>query len=163
VRRTQPPAWRGAAPDPGRPLREPFLAAAVVLAALFLAHGLQCVAAQSHGPTPSSQTSAASAVFDGSMPAGHDGVRLLTSAALPPVAGLGARVSAHFSRGHLGVVCVAVLAAGAICWLRSPKWMVLVGRRLPVWPPHWASVSLRVVGRWRPPLLNLALLCVSRT
>lgn len=141
------------------------LAAAVVLmAALFLAHGLQCAAASDHGPVAMSHTLIASVAADDSM---HDGIAghksefgMLVTAPAYPVA----TVSSTDAQGRAGVVCVAVFTAMAL-WFLSARRAVLSGRGRAASSclASGTSARLSAAARWRPPPLNLAVLCVLRT
>ncbi len=138
------------------------VAAMLIMAALFLAHGLQCAAASDHGPVAVGHTLVAPMAADDSMhngTAGHESARtLLVTALSDPVATVGGRDMS----GQPGVVCVAVLTAMGL-WFLSARKSLLSGQGALLWPAGGPTLQLRAAARWRPPPLDLAVLCVLRT
>ena len=140
-----------------------FLVAAVlVMVALFLAHGLQCAAASDYGPVAMSHTLVVPVAADGGMHHGAMGHEsqptMLVTVLADPVATVGGSDVA----GWAGVVCVAVLTAMGI-WFLSARRTLLVDRGVLLWPAGGPTSRLRAAARWRPPPLDLAVLCVLRT
>ncbi len=137
-------------------------AAVLLMAALFLAHGLQCAAASDHGPLAMSHTLLAPVAADDLM---HDGtpghefqLALLVSSLSDPVATVGG----PDVLSQAGVVCVAALTAMGL-WFLSARKTLLPGQQTLLWPAGGRIPQLRAAARWRTPPLDLAVLCVLRT
>ncbi len=137
-------------------------AAVLLMAALFLAHGLQCAAASDHGAVAVGHILVAPVAADDSMhhgTTGHDfPLTSLGTAFADPVATVGGRDVL----GNAGVLCVAVLT-GMGLWFLSARKSVLPGKRALLWPAGEPTLQLRAAARWRPPPLDQAVLCVLRT
>lgn len=149
---------------PSRSAGGPLVAAVLLITALFLAHGLQCAAASDHGPVAVSHTLVAPVpvsdlMHDGTT--GHESERsLLLRSLADPLATVGGRDML----GQAGVVCVAVLTAVGL-WFLSTRKAVLSGegQGRSLWPAGGPTARLSAAARWRPPRLDLAVLCVLRT
>ncbi len=137
-------------------------AAVLLMAALFLAHGLQCAAASDHGPVAVGHTLVAPVAADDTMhhgTAGHESDRtLLLTVLSDPVATVGGRDGS----AQAGVVCVAVLTAMGL-WFLSARKSLLSGQGALLWPAGGPTSQVRAAARWRPPPLDQAVLCVLRT
>ena len=153
---------RGGRVRPSRSAGGSLIAAGLLLAALFLAHGLQCAAASDHGPVAMSHTLVAPAPADYLMHHGTTGheseLMLLVTVLADPVATVGSRGAL----GQAGVVCVAVLTAMGL-WFLSARKSKLPRQGAYGRLAQGATSQLRVAARWRPPPHDLALLCVLRT
>ena len=154
---------RGGRVRPSRSAGGSLIAAGLLLAALFLAHGLQCAAASDHGPVAMSHTLVAPAPADYLMHHGTTGheseLMLLVTVLADPVATVGSRGAL----GQAGVVCVAVLTAMGL-WFRYARKSRLLMQAALVWPAGRPTLQPRATaGRWRPPPVDLAVLCVLRT
>lgn len=161
TRRTPENAGWGRSAGQGRSAGESVVVAVLLMGALFLAHGLQCASASEHGPVAMDHTIAVPGVPHDSI-AGNVGDQselvLLVSALNDPVATIGG----SDVLGQAGVVCVAVLTAMGIWYLMARR-VLLVGRGARLWPVHGLALRFRAAARWRPPPLDLAVLCVLRT
>lgn len=140
------------------------VATVLLMAALFLAHGLQCAVASDHGPVAMSHTlvapfAAEDVLHDGATRHGSE-LSMLVSALAHPVATVGGRDGP----GRAGVVCVAVLTAIGL-WFLSVRKAVLSsrGQGASSCPAGDPTARLSAAARWRPPALDLAVLCVLRT
>ena len=153
---------RGGRVRPSRSAGGSLIAAGLLLAALFLAHGLQCAAASDHGPVAMSHTLVAPAPADYLMHHGTTGheseLMLLVTVLADPVATVGSRGAL----GQAGVVCVAVLTAMGL-WFLSARKLKLPRQGAYGRLAQGATSQLRVAARWRPPPHDLAVLCVLRT
>lgn len=145
----------------GWPALTSLAAIGVLMAALFLAHGLQCAATLAHGPSPTSSAILAPAIADDVMHHGTAPDRpeptVLTASAADPVLSLGGR---HMLV-RAGVVCVAVLI-GAGVWLLGRHARLNSGSANS-WPSGRTCRQLLAVARWRLMAPDLAVLCVLRT
>lgn len=137
-------------------------ATVLLLGALFLAHGQQCAAAEGHDAPGMSHAVTADGTVHLSMQPVGAAAGLLTASTVSQAAHLLDSTGTPGSPGHLGVVCVAALLAGAACWLllarRQPS-----RKAPPLAPIRWPGAFRVPIARWpwAPP--NLTLLCVSRT
>lgn len=144
----------------GRAAARSVAATVLLLGALFLTHGLRCVAAEGHDSTGMSHPATASSPANASMhPIGAE-VGLLTPLAVPLIANLVDPTGADGPLSHPGVLCVAVLLVGAACWLQLAKRRPS-RRDLPHAPVRRPGAFRAEISRWHPP--NLTLLCVCRT
>lgn len=137
------------------------VAAVLLMAALFLAHGLQCAAASDHGPVAVNHTLvapvvAADVIHHVTTEQEFELITLVTALADPD-----ATVGGRDVLGQAFVVCVAVLTAIGL-WFRSARKSTLSGQRALLWPAGGMTWRLRAAARWRPPALDLAVLCVLR-
>ena len=153
---------RGGRVRPSRSAGGSLIAAGLLLAALFLAHGLQCAAASDHGPVAMSHTLVAPVAADDVTHEGGTGheseFTMLVGSLADPVA----TVSGRDVPGQAGVVCVAVLTAMGL-WFLSARKSLLSGQGAYGRLAQGATSQLRVAARWRPPPHDLAVLCVVRT
>lgn len=140
------------------------LAAVCILAALFLAHGMQCVDGLGHDPVAASHVMAPHSAGAPHGPILDDavGVGSGNSPAIPPVGYAVDLLGAHGLLGHMGGVCVAVLTVGAMFWLLLARRRSLAKRGATGWPTSITSL-VQPKPRWRSPSTNFDLLCVSRT
>ena len=138
------------------------VAAVLLMAALFLAHGLHCAAASGHGPVAVSHTLVAPVAADDLMDHGATGHESEPTVVVTPLTGPGATVEGSGVPGQAGVVCVTVLTALGI-WVLSARRTLPLGRASLLWPAGGLTLQLRAATRWRPPPLDLAVLCVLRT
>lgn len=136
----------------------------LLLAALFLAHGLQCAVAAEHGPGVPSHHVDALAPGHGSLPHGIAGDAVGVAAGLLPL--LAHRVDPRGdsgSPGHAaGVICVAVLIAAGTFLLWAGRYKSSGGQKLRHLANGYSS-RLGALARWWPPSAGMAVLCVSRT
>lgn len=139
------------------------LAATLLLVGtLFLAHGLQCAAAQEHDPVAMGHAPTVLGTVDVSMHADDAGVGLLFSVAAPPMAHLVDPAGADGLLSHPSVVCVAVLLTGAVFWMLLTRRQPSRGDPAP-WPARHLGVLRAVMCRRLTDPPSLALLCVCRT
>jgi len=150
--------WGG----PSSPSEGSLVAAMLIMAALFLAHGLQCAAAADHGPGAMSHTLVAPVAADDVTHEGGTGheseFTMLVGSLADPVATVGGRDVP----GQAGVVCVAVLTAMGL-WFLSARKSKLPRQGAYGRLAQGATSQLRVAAPWRPPPHDLAVLCVLRT
>ena len=138
----------------------------VLMAALFLAHGLECAAILGHGPAPMTSTLLAPA---GSDPAMSDGVMQHATApdASELTVGAASATDQNFVGGHdmlvrAGAVCVAILL-GAGIWLLGRRRPRSICHSVRSWLSGRTYLRLLAVIRWRLSAPDLAVLCVLRT
>ncbi|MBA3367579.1 MAG: hypothetical protein H0T99_02690 [Geodermatophilaceae bacterium] len=158
---TAPSTQSGERPGPPWSAGGSLVLAVLLMAALFLAHGLQCAAALDHGPVAMSHTLLAPVAADDVMPDGstrdRSDVTMLVSSLADPVA----TVTGRDVLGQAGVVCVAVLTAIGLWFLSRPT-ALLAAPGVLLWPAGGRTPQLRAAARWRPPAPDLAVLCVLR-
>lgn len=150
---------RGRDTPADRPAAGSLIAALLVLSALFLAHGLQCAAADRHSPAAMTHSMATPGGSDTPIHGAEPEQRFLASTMVPATAGA---VGAAGTFDHAGQVCVAVLIAGAVFWLLARRTMETFRHGLRR-SARWLSVQPHAAARWRPPTPGLTVLGVSRT
>lgn len=143
--------------------RASLVAAVLLMAALFLAHGLQCAAAADHGPKAMTHTLAVPVAPSDVIHHGTTGYQseptMLVRSLADPVAAVGG----GDVLGQAVLACFAVLTAVGL-WFRLARKALLSGQGLSWWPAAAGSTSrLSAAARWRPPPLDLTILCVLRT
>lgn len=136
-------------------------AAVLLMAALFLAHGLQCAAASDHGRVALSHSLVMPVAADDLIHEGADGHESeLTVLGLA----LAYPVSDSDALGRASVVCVAAFTAVGL-WFLSARRVAPTSRRqsASLWPGRGPTARKSDTARWRPQPFDLALLCVLRT
>ncbi len=146
------PGWSGAAS---------LAVAGLLLAALFLAHGVQCAAALGPGPAPMTHVVLPPALADHEVHVGVAGDNLDLMTLLTPVGELVHTLGGGSMPGTAGAVCVAILI-GAGIWLLARR-LRLACRIVPSWSagPPYTRLAMTARMRLSPP--DLSVLCVLRT